>query len=259
MLMFTDSHCHLDFSELTVNYAEILSACARKKIHQIIVPSVSPNNWQQVLSLTTNQQPKIYAALGIHPWFLNDLTFECLDKLTILATKNSSSIVAIGETGIDGKVATEKNNLHKQIEFFEHQIVLACELKKPIIVHHYKAHQHIIALLKKYSHSRGVIHGFSGSFQQAKSYIDLGFKLGIGGTITYPRAAKTIKTVSQLPLEAILLETDAPSMPLYGYQGKVNSPLKVISVFEKLCEIRHENAEKIAFKIEENIKNTFFL
>lgn len=258
--MFTDSHCHLDFSELADNHLKILSACASKNIHQIIVPSVTPENWQQVLSLAASKpQPKIYAALGIHPWFLSDLSYDNLAKLSLLAINNKNNIVAIGETGIDGKIAAEQDNLHKQIDFFEHQLTLATRLNKPVIVHHYKADQYIIPLLKKHHKSRGVIHGFSGSFQQAKSYIDLGFKLGIGGTITYPRAEKTIKTVTKLPLDTIVLETDAPSMPLFGFQGKVNTPLKVIDIFEKLCEIRSENAENIAIKIEENIKNTFLI
>lgn len=257
-MKFTDSHCHLDFSELTDHHTDILLACANKNIHQIIVPSISPDNWQQVLSLSKlHTQPKTFACLGIHPWFLNDLTYNCLDELTVISTNNKNHIIAIGETGIDGKIAEEQGNLSKQIDFFEHQLILAKKLNKPVIIHHYKAHQHIIPLLKKHHISNGVIHGFSGSFQQATNYIDLGFKLGIGGTITYPRAIKTIKTVSKLPLDSILLETDAPSMPLFGFQGEVNSPLKILDVFERLCEIRNDPPENIALAIESNIKKTF--
>ena len=103
----------------------------------------------------------------------------------------------------------------------------------------------------------GVIHAFSGSYQQAKTYLDLGYKLGIGGTITYPRAEKTIKTLKKIPLESILLETDAPSMPLYGYQGEPNSPLKLITVFDRLCELRNESPEEIVFQLEKNKKDLF--
>ena len=113
-------------------------------------------------------------------------------------------------------------------------------------------------MLKKVNLTRaGIIHAFSGSYQQAKNYIDLGFKLGIGGTITYPRAEKTIKAIKRLPLDSLVLETDAPAMPLYGFQGQANSPLKLINVFESLVAIRQESAEAIAEQIEQNISQLF--
>ena len=259
--MFTDTHCHLDFPELSGNIESLLSACADNKIHQIIVPSVSPKNWQDVLQLakqSSNSGCAIFSALGIHPWYLDELSNDVLISLEELMTQQNDYIIAVGETGIDGKIAEQKSNLQQQIYFFEYHIELAKKFQLPLIIHHRKSHQHIMPLLKHHTVDRkGVIHAFSGSYQQAKAYLDLGFKLGIGGTITYPRAEKTIKTLRKLPLDAIVLETDAPSMPLDGYQGQPNSPLRIINVFDTLCALRNESTQEIAVQLEINKKALF--
>jgi TatD DNase family protein len=162
--------------------------------------------------------------------------------------------VAIGEAGIDGVIAQAENNLAQQIQIFEQQLNLAKSYQLPIIVHHRKSHQHIVAMLRQKNLTKGgIIHAFSGNYQQACQYIDLGFKLGIGGTITYPRAEKTIKAIKRLPLASLVLETDAPSMPLYGFQGQDNSPLQLIKVFQALVGIRSESAGELAHALESNI------
>ena len=261
-MKFTDSHCHLDFPELSENLADLISQCAADNIHQIIIPSVSPDNWQQVLNLTKQHHHKncrLFACLGIHPWYLNKLTSKDLNKLEIAVKIQPQDIIAIGETGIDGKIAEQENNLTKQLAFFEYHLQLAKSVNKPIIIHHRKSHQHIVPLLKKITVEKtGIIHAFSGSYQQAKAYLDLGYRLGIGGTITYPRAEKTLKTVKKLPLDAMVLETDAPAMPLYGYQGQANSPSKLVEVFNSLCQLRAEPPEVIAEQIELNNQTIFF-
>ena len=259
-LQFTDTHCHLDFDNFTPHLNQLLTQCKQLGVERIIVPSIGPKNWQRVIALGQLTSPvSLKIALGIHPWFLEEVTNESLDDLFKLATDHQHEIVAIGEAGIDGKVADEQNNLHRQIDVFNAQITLANKLEKPIIVHHRRSHQHIMQILKQLPCLHGgIVHAFSGSYQQAKTYIDLGFKLGIGGTITYERAKKTINTVRKLPVESLLLETDAPAMPIKGEQGLDNSPVKLINIFEKLCEIRSESAEELALKIEQNLDELFF-
>jgi len=128
----------------------------------------------------------------------------------------------------------------------------------PIIVHHRRSHNEVIERIKKFKPLRaGIIHAFSGSYQQAKTYLDLGFKLGIGGTITYPRAAKTIKAIKRLPLDCLVLETDAPAMPLSDQQGQANSPINIIRIFNTLCDLRSESKEVISQTIEENVNQLF--
>jgi TatD DNase family protein len=267
-MKFTDSHCHLDFKEFTSDGAAstttLLKQCAIKNIHQIIVPAITPNNWESVLALTKKNPTeydnscKVYAALGIHPWFLADLQQEHLDRLAQKVSDNITKIIAIGETGLDGVIAKQQDNMNQQCLFFEFQLHLAQEYKLPVIVHHRRTHNETITILKQEKVDRGgIIHAFSGSYQQACQYIDLGFKLGVGGTITYPRAEKTIKAIKRLPLSTLVLETDAPSMPLYGFQGESNSPLRLVNIFEKLVELREESREEIAEKIENNIIEMF--
>lgn len=267
-MKFTDSHCHLDFPEFASTLPELINQCAQANIHQIIIPAIHPDNWQKVIDvaksqslLTTNSTEKpcqLYSCLGIHPWFLKGLTQTHLDALAIQVIKNKNQLIAIGEAGIDGGIVKQQNNLTQQLTFFDFQLSLAQQEQLPIIVHHRQSHQHIVPLLKQHKLNKGgIIHAFSGSYQQAVDYIDLGFKLGIGGTITYPRAKKTINAIKRLPIESLVLETDAPAMPLANSQGQVNSPLSVIDVFKQLQIIRGEGPKALAKQLEWNVKDLF--
>lgn len=261
---FTDSHCHLDFDEFDANRAQLLNECAAVGIRKIIVPTIGPQNWQKVLLLCANTsvfnaEVKLFPGLGFHPWFLDTLDETHLAELSALVTHNKA-VIAIGETGIDGVIASEQDNLIKQIQFFDVQINLAQQVALPLIIHHRRSHPQIVQRLKQANyHGGGVIHAFSGSYQEAKQYLDLGFMLGIGGTITYARAAKTLKTVSRIPLDAMVLETDAPAMPLYGHQGQANTPLRITEVFAHLCQIRSESNALIARQLEINASKLFRL
>jgi len=286
-MKFTDSHCHLDFTEFDDNLPALLEQCNAENIHRIIVPAVNPKHWQRVLSLTKNEMLNISCSLGIHPWFLilqdhqsdnfsknYDVAFQeqQLKQEIQLYKQNKhdhecNKLVAIGECGID-VFKTKKNtideqaykkNIQLQQAFFEMQLGLAKENNLPVIIHHCQSHALTLPVLKQYKLDHaGVIHAFSGSYQQAKDYIDLGFKLGVGGTITYPRAKKTINAIKRLPLSSLLLETDAPAMPPIGMQGEVNSPLNLLLVFQALVALRDESEEIIAQQIEVNIEKLFF-
>lgn len=258
-LSLSDSHCHLDFDELSNQLDSLLNACQQKNINRLIVPAIAPSNWQAVLDICRHSTINIHPCLGVHPWFLDDLDLSCIEDLKSELIKNKTRVIALGEAGIDGTIAKEKNNINKQIDFFNAQLEVADSLSLPVIVHHRRSHQEVVSCLKKFRLSQaGIIHAFSGSYQQAKQYLDLGFKLGIGGTITYPRAEKTVKTVSKLPLDALVLETDAPAMPLYGYQGKANTPERIVDVLDALTEIRQESKEELAFATETNLEQCLF-
>ncbi|WP_286269506.1 TatD family hydrolase [Thalassotalea hakodatensis] len=255
-MLFTDSHCHLDFQPLNEDPNALFTQCIKANIHRIIVPAVSPKNWQQVLTLKRESRKNltILPCLGIHPWYLKGLTFQVLEQLAAMIEKHQEHLIAIGECGIDGKIAKEQNNLVQQQQFFRQQVLLAKQYHKPLIIHHRRSHNELIEILKQEKpQTGGFLHGFSGSYQQGKTYIDMGFKLGIGGTITYERAEKTRKAVKRFPLDTLVLETDAPAMPLSGEQGQPNSPLNIIKVFEQLCLLRVETPEDIATQLEVNV------
>ncbi|AAZ27843.1 TatD family hydrolase [Colwellia psychrerythraea] len=299
-MQFTDSHCHLDDIAFSEQLPALLAQCQQLAINRIIVPSIAPDNFTQVLNLAkrcrdnlsniTNTNPiKIYPCLGIHPWFLQALNDSHLQTLSELVIKSRNEIIAVGEIGIDGAIAkqavnhgqTPEDNLHHQQHFFDFQLNLAKQQNLPVIIHHRQSHDKIMPFLKKYQLERkGIIHGFSGSYQQAMGYIDLGFKLGVGSTITYSRAKKTINTLKRLPLESLALETDAPSMPLSRevtgeevltnnegteqekletvVSSPTNSPVNLIKIFEVLSTIRPESSEEIANQLEHNINQIFF-
>jgi TatD DNase family protein len=298
MLNFTDTHCHLDDRVFKQHLTSLLKQCQSEDIQRIIVPSTSPVHFKEVLNLPSHntEKLKIHPCLGIHPWFLEDLTNKDLNDLKQKVATHRNNIVAIGETGIDAlvfknsiaskNVTVSKNspqqnsvtqheafaeNMAKQQHFFDFQLLLAKKHNLPIIVHHRKSHQIIIPMLKQHKIDKGgIIHAFSGSYQQAKEYIDLGFKIGVGGTITYPRANKTISAIKRLPLSALVLETDAPSMPVNpevclhhnkpnnSLQAFKNSPLNVVQVFKSLVSHRKESIEMIAEQIENNVGQLFF-
>ncbi len=312
MMQFTDSHCHLDDIAFSEQLPALLERCQQLAINRIIVPSIAPDNFSQVLKLaklcaddlgknlsnSTNFNPiKIYPCLGIHPWFLQTLNDSHLEQLSELVIKSRNEIIAVGEIGIDGAIAkqavnhgqTPEDNLHHQQHFFDFQLNLAKQQNLPVIIHHRQSHDKIMPFLTRYQLAKtGIIHGFSGSYQQAKGYIDLGFKLGVGSTITYSRAKKTINTLKRLPLESLVLETDAPSMPLsrevkgegivtnnentrheklevltsssanLPANSPANSPVNLINIFEVLSTIRSESPEEIAVQLEDNIEQIFF-
>ena len=283
-MQFTDSHCHLDFIDFSHDFAALLTQCAAKNINRIIVPSVNPEHWQRVLSLpkqANNSQVELACCLGIHPWFLiiqdaltpqklppKNLTLSFNEqRLSQAVANNKTQLVAIGECGIDGFKAKKNtnneqelaNNISLQQDFFDMQLHIAAQNNLPVIVHHCQSHHLLLPMLKQHKLAKaGVIHAFSGSYQQAKDYLDLGFKLGVGGTITYPRAKKTINAIKRVPLTSLLIETDAPAMPPQGLQGTINSPLNLIAVFQALTALRNESKEVIAEQLEMNVNQLFF-
>ncbi|SFC75733.1 TatD family hydrolase [Pseudoalteromonas denitrificans] len=255
--LFFDSHCHIDFSEFDESRSLLLEQAINFGINKMIVPGIT---LAQSKSLIMRPQfyahVKNYIALGLHPYFLNQHKAQHMDELIQLAILHKDKIVAIGECGIDSSIG----DMDKQKSLFIAHIQLANQLQLPLIVHHRQSH-HIIAQAFKQQKPLygGVIHAFSGSLQQAKAYIKQGFKIGVGGVITYERAHKTHHTISQLPVESLLLETDAPSMPISGKQGQVNTPTALISIFESLLHLRSESKEILANQLYKNTLEVFNL
>lgn len=139
----------------------------------------------------------------------------------------------------------------------DEQLKLAKRYDLPVILHSRRTHDKLAMHLKRHDLPRtGVVHGFSGSLQQAERFVQLGYKIGVGGTITYPRASKTRDVIAKLPLASLLLETDAPDMPLNGFQGQANRPEQAARVFAVLCELRPEPADEIAQAL---LNNTYTL
>ena len=255
MHRFVDTHCHFDFPPFTGDEEQSIAKAAEAGVQAIIVPSVEAAYFSRVLDLSTHH-PALYAALGLHPIVIERHRNEDIERLDEIVQTAGDKLVAIGEIGLD--LYREEPHFERQQTILDAQLRLAKRHDLPVILHSRRTHDKLAMHLKRIDLPRkGVVHGFSGSLQQAQRFIELGYKIGVGGTITYPRASKTRDVMAQLPLSALLLETDAPDMPLNGFQGQPNRPEQAARVFATLCELRKETEEAIASALLENTRSVF--
>lgn len=249
-LRLFDTHCHLDLPELAAQQHHYWHEAEHAGVASLLIPAVEPPAWHNLLALH-QQFPLWHIALGIHPWWAEKYAVASLKPLAELLSNQHNNICAVGEIGLDFALGQQSFDIQQQL--FAAQLLLAKRYRKPVILHHRKSQPQLLAELKRQQFSEGgILHAFSGSQQQAQAFIELGFKLGIGGTITYDRAEKTRNTVRKLPLCNFVLETDAPSMPLSGYQGQVNTPAQLVLVFEAFCKLRPESPDDIARQLWQN-------
>nr|QIH43250.1 TatD family hydrolase [Vibrio ziniensis] len=254
-LRLFDTHCHFDFDEFASSFSEQISAATHAQVDKILIPSVGLSNWLRVKNLAAQYPATLRYALGFHPYFLEQFSDEQLQLLEDELALRESPCVAVGECGLDSMVEA---NSSLQERVFIAQLSIAQHARLPIILHSRKTHNRLLQLIKQQRFTQGgVLHAFSGSEQQAKQFIDLGFKIGIGGVITYPRANKTRQAISRLPIEALVLETDAPDMPLCGRQGQTNHPKYLIHVLEELALLRDEDQEQLASQLWANSLELF--
>lgn len=243
MRRFWDSHCHLDFEDFAQDRQQVWCDANSVGVRRLMIPGITPEQFSLQKSVAQLSSADIQLALGIHPWFIDaDNVEQQLAQFDQKLQVHADEIDAIGECGLD----FAKPHHDEQMHIAKHQLLAAQRVNKPVILHHRKSHDQLSKLLKAIPPPAGVVHAFSGSFQQASRYLDLGLYLGIGGTITYERSQKTRKVVQKLPLSALVLETDAPAMPLSGKQGQRNHPKFIVDVFNELCELRSESADEIA-------------
>lgn len=254
-LRFIDTHCHFDFPPFTGDERASLQRACAAGIEKIIVPATEAANFARVLALAERFVP-LYAALGLHPIVIEQHADDGLERLQQVLDDRPAKVVAVGEIGLD--LFRDDPRFDRQEQILEAQLKLAKCYDLPVILHSRRTHDKLAMHLKRQNLPRtGVVHGFAGSFQQAERFVQLGYRIGVGGTITYPRASKTRDVIAQLPLTALLLETDAPDMPLNGFQGQPNRPEQAAKVFDALCELRPEPADVIADALYRNTTALF--
>ncbi|MCS3432977.1 TatD family hydrolase [Klebsiella sp. BIGb0407] len=254
---FYDTHCHFDFPPFSGNERESIARAAEAGVTKIIVPAVEAQYFQRVSELAENYSA-LYAALGLHPIVIDRHNFSDLDLLEQYLQNKASKLIAIGEIGLD--LYMEIPQFEKQQQLLDAQLKLAKRYDLPVILHSRRTHDVLAGHLKRHQLPRtGVVHGFAGSLQQAERFIALGYCIGVGGTITYPRASKTRDVMAALPLSALVLETDAPDMPLNGWQGQPNRPERAALVYQTLCELRSESPFEIASALKDNTEKLFSL
>jgi TatD DNase family protein len=254
---FVDTHCHFDFPPFTGAEAESLRLAGEAGVRQIIVPSVTSDRFRGILSLAKTF-PQLHAALGLHPLYIAEHQDSCLELLDSLLSQRDPHLVAVGEIGLD--LFMEAPRFEQQQRLLKAQFAMAKREMLPVILHSRRSHDQLAAMLRQAKlPATGVVHGFAGSLSQAQAFIKLGFAIGVGGTISYERAQKTRQVMAQLPLSSLLLETDAPDMPLQGFQGQPNRPERAANVFGILCRLRSETPEQIAATLLDNTRRIFNL
>ena len=245
-MQLIDTHTHLDFEDFDDDRDVVLARAAAAGVERIVVLGVCPSNWERVWQLAQDQ-PAVHAALGLHPVFLREHRNEHLDQLKdwLLRLRGVAKLCAIGEAGLDYYI--EEPDKERQQEVLETQLELAGEFNLPVLLHVRRAHAAMIATLKRHSLDRsGIIHAFSGSYEEAREYIRLGYKLGLGGAGTWPQARRMHRVLQQLPLDSIVLETDAPDITPYSHAGQRNSPEFLPDICRELAQIRGISAEELA-------------
>lgn len=239
--MLIDAHCHLDFSQFDQDRTEVIETARGVGVRHFIVPGTTRDRWQQVLTL--GEQEDISVCLGLHPYFVDQHQESDVDALDHELSQHPE-LMALGECGIDARFT---DTLDTQWHYFDAQLKLAKQHTLPVVVHCVHANDKVVKRLRQLQVPKtGLIHAFSGSIEQANAFLDLGFKLGLGGAVTYERAQRLRRTVESLPDDAFVLETDSPDMPLSGYQGKRNEPKRVAEVCEVVATLRGQTADQVA-------------
>jgi TatD DNase family protein len=210
-LTWTDTHCHLDADEFEADGNAVVARARAAGVVQMVLPAVATAHFERVQTLA--HQHGLAYALGVHPLQTQQATDTDLlhlkDALSSACT--DPRLVAVGEIGLDHFV--DGSNLERQAHFYAAQLALAREFELPVILHVRRSADALLQQLRKVPVQGGIAHAFNGSLQQALMFVKLGFKLGFGGTLTFERARQIRRLAQALPLEAIVLETDAPDMP----------------------------------------------
>jgi len=252
-----DTHTHLDFPDFDADRGELLVRCRNLGVERLVVLGVHQANWQRMWDLVQSEDG-LYAAFGLHPVYLDQHRPEHLNELGAWLTRCAGhrTLCAVGEIGLD--YFLEQLDRERQQQLFEAQLKLAIEFELPALLHVRRAHAATIATLKRIKPPRGgIIHAFAGSTEEAREYLKLGFKLGLGGAPTWPQALRLRKVVAQLPLEAIVLETDSPDMAPAMYPNQRNSPEYLPDICTALAELCGISADALASTSSRNAAELF--
>lgn len=248
--MIIDTHAHLDDERFDDNRNELFEALPQMGVGAVINCAVDTVSAKKILTLT-EQYDFCYAAVGFHPENIPDSE---PDVSEISKLCEQEKVVAVGEIGLD--YYWDKSRIELQKRWFIAQCELANRLSLPVIVHDRDAHADTLEILKQLK-PRGVMHCFSGSVETANEIIKLGMYIGIGGVATFKNAKNLKKVIEEIPLNRILLETDAPYMAPEPYRGKTNHSGLIIRVAEKIAEIKNVTTEEVLKTTKNNAKELF--
>jgi TatD DNase family protein len=241
--MLIDSHAHLEMPEFKRDLEGVIQRAKESGVEYIFTVGTEKKDWERALEIA-NSHPSIYAILGVHPHNAKEIDDQTYPRLKELC--RNGKVKAYGEIGLDFFRNLSARDI--QLKRFREQIGLAKELGLPIVVHDREAHQETLEILKseKGEECGGIIHCFSGDYEMAKVCIDMGFYISIPGSITFKSAESFREIVKRIPLESLLVETDAPFLTPEPFRGKRNEPGYVRYTAQKVAEIKGVSFEKVA-------------
>ncbi len=251
--MFFDTHCHLDFARFDEDREALLQRCVAAGVERILLPGVTAAGWDGLVRLCRRSRDgvQLLAALGLHPVFMDQHAGRDLERLDSWFKDRPGELVAVGEIGLD--YLLPKASWPAQQMLFRQQLQIARKAQVPVLLHVRKAHDQVLKILREQQFTGGgVVHAFSGSEQQAMRYIERGFLFGVGGAITWPRATRLRALMESLPLESLVLETDAPDMKPSFCDDEWNSPLSLPGIAQHLARVKRVSVEQIA---EQTLRN----
>lgn len=251
-MLLIDSHCHLDAAEFDDDRGAVIARARAAGVVSQIVPAVALSGFANLKALCASTSG-LHPAYGLHPMFLAKHRPDHLDVLRTWV--EAEHPVAVGECGLDFFV--EGLDAETQRMYLHGQLALAREFDLPVIVHARRAVEEMIATVRRVGGLRGVVHSYSGSAEQARQLWTLGFCLGFGGPVTYDRA-RTLRTiVAQMPIEFLLLETDAPDQPLSTHRGQRNEPGYLHEVLDCVAGLRKTDPHSLAAATTLNVQRLF--
>ncbi|NOT86666.1 MAG: TatD family hydrolase [Lysobacter sp.] len=252
--MLVDSHSHLDADEFDPDRSQVIVRARAAGVTRQIVPAVSAAGWEKLRALCATE-PGLFPAYGLHPMYLAEHRPEHLVALREWIERERP--VAVGECGLDFFV--ENLDAVQQSLFFDGQLRLARDFDLPVIVHARRAVDVVMAAIRRFGPLSGVIHSFPGSADQAKRLYELGFLIGLGGPVTYERASRLRTLAATVPIECLLLETDAPDQPDSGHRGLRNEPARLTTVRDAIAALRGVAPEVVARATTVNAERLFGL
>jgi TatD DNase family protein len=246
-----DSHAHLDAAEFDPDRSQVMERARKVGVTECLVPAVGAAGWPKLHELCA-ADPGLHPAYGLHPCFLAEHSDDDLARLEDWLDAHPAA--AVGECGLDRGEA----DFERQSRLLHGHFELAHRFDLPLVLHARQAFAQVIDALRAFGKPlRGVVHSFSGSLEQAHELARLGFSVGIGGPVTYERARRLRRTVASLPIECLLLETDAPAQPSSSRRGERNEPAFLPEVLECVAALRHEDPAEIAHATTENARRLF--
>jgi len=249
-----DTHCHLDVAEFDADRGAVLQRAVERGVCGIVIPGVAAGGWCGLRDFCAGDS-RLYPAYGLHPVYLEQ--HRPADLQSLEAWLEREPAVAVGEIGLDFYL--DGLDPGRQQALFEKQLQLARAAGLPVLLHVRKAHDQVLATLKRIRVCGGIAHAFNGSLQQAQQYRDLGFKFGFGGMLTFERSSRLRALAHDLPLEDLVLETDAPDMTVAQHRGERNSPEYLPYCLAALAEVRAEPLEELARRTTANAREVLRL